>query len=78
MLKDYIEKTYQTLDDSINHLINYLSLYSELNDGGTKIYKSKEYDITIVKCNTVTGNHDYYIGDYNMNFDNVGMCQEYK
>lgn len=74
VLKDYIEKTYQTLDDSINHLINYLSLYSELNDGGTKIYKSKEYDITIVKCNTITGNHDYYIGDYNMNFDSNSMC----
>ena len=74
VLKDYIEKTYQTLDDSFNHLINYLSLYSELNDGGTKIYKSKEYDITIVKCNTVNGNHDYYIGDYNMNFDSNLMC----
>ena len=75
ILKDYVKNTYQTIDDSIKHLTNYLSLFSELNDGGTKIYKSQEYDITIVKCNTVAGNKDYYIGDYNMNFDIDTMCK---
>ena len=75
VLKDYVQNTYQTIDDSIKHLTIYLSLFSELNDGGTKIYKSQEYDITIVKCNTVAGNKDYYIGDYNMNFDSDSMCK---
>ena len=75
VLKDYVQNTYQTIDDSIKHLTNYLSLFSELNDGGTRIYKSQEYDITIVKCNTVGGNKDYYIGDYNMNFDSNSMCK---
>ena len=75
ILKDYVQNTYQTIDDSIKHLTNYLSLFSELNDGGTKIYKSQEYDITIVKCNTVAGNKDHYIGDYNMNFDSNSMCK---
>ena len=75
ILKDYIQNTWQNVDDSISHLINYLSLVGELNDGGTQIYKSKEYDITIVKCNTVSGNKNYYIGDYGMNFDNNSMCK---
>ena len=74
ILKDYIQNTWQTIDDSIKHLTNYLSLVRELRDGGTQIYKSKEYDITIVKCNTVSGNKNYYIGDYSMNFDNNSMC----
>lgn len=75
VLKDYVQNTYQTIDDSIKHLTNYLSLFSELNDGGTRIYKSQEYDITIVKCNTIDGNKDYYIGDYSMSFDSNSMCK---
>ena len=75
VLKDYVQNTYQTIDDSIKHLTNYLSLFSELNDGGTRIYKSEEYDITIVKCNTTIGNKDYYIGDYSMSFDSNSMCK---
>ena len=75
VLKDYVQNTYQTIDDSIKHLTNYLSLFSELNDGGTRIYKSQEYDITIVKCNTVGGNKNYYIGDYSTNFDSNSMCK---
>ena len=74
-LKDYVQNTYQTIDDSINHLLNYLSLVGQLKDGGTKIYKSKEYNITIVKCNTLFDNKDYYIGDYDMMFDNDLMCR---
>ena len=75
VLKDFIQNTYQTIDDSIKHLINFLLLFSELRDGGTRIYKSQEYDITIVKCNTIAGNKDYYIGDYSMNFDSNSMCK---
>ena len=75
VLKDYIQNTWQNIDDSLKHLINYMTLFSELNDGGTRIYKSQEYDITIVMCNTLIGNKDYYIGDYNLLFDSNLMCK---
>ena len=74
-LKDYITKTYQTTDDSIKHLTENINLIDILKDGGTTIYKSSEYDITIVKCNTIDGNRNIYIGDYYMNFDNDSMCK---
>ena len=73
-LKEY-SKTWQTLDDIINHIIEKYDLYGELNDGGTKIYKSKDKDATIVVCNTVSGNKDIFIGDYNMQFDSTSMCK---
>lgn len=74
-LKDYISKSYQTLDDSIKHLIDIIDYVDTLRDGGTTIHKSKEYDITIVKCNTIAGNKDIFIGDYSMNFDNESICK---
>ena len=46
-----------------------------LKDGGTTIYKSNTYDITIIKCNTIAGNKDIFIGDYTMNFYNDLMCK---
>ena len=74
-LKDYIEKSYQTTDDGIKHLTDAMNLDDTLKDGGTAIYKSGEYDITIVKCNTIAGNKNIYIGDYSMNFDSESMCK---
>ena len=50
-------------------------LLTDLNDGGTEIYNSYENDVTLVKCNTVFGNKDIYIGDYLMKFDNYSMCK---
>lgn len=75
LLKDYIMKTYQTMDDVIKKITNELKLVSILKDGGTKIYKLKEYDITVIKCNTIEGNNDIFIGDYLMKFDNDSMCK---
>lgn len=74
-LKDYISKSYQTLDDSIKHLTDIMDYVDTLKDGGTTIYKSNAYDITIIKCNTVEGNKDIFIGDYSMNFDSKSMCK---
>ena len=74
-LKDYISKSYQTLDDSIKHLTDIIDYVDTLKDGGTMIYKSNAYDITIIKCNTVEGNKDIFIGDYSMNFDSKSMCK---
>ena len=54
-LKDYL-----TNNNDIQEFINKLELYTTLNDGGTKIYKNN--DITLIKCNTLDGNKDIYIG----------------
>lgn len=74
-LKDYITKSYQTVDDGIKHLTDIMNFISSFDDGGTTIHKSLEYDITIIKCNTMSGNNDIFIGDYSMNFDNDSMCK---
>ena len=74
-LKDYISNTYQTVDDSIKHLTDIMELVDIYRDGGTTLYKKEEYDITIVKCNTIDGNKNIYIGDYSMNFDSHSMCK---
>ena len=73
-LKEY-SKTWQTLDDIIKNITNKYDLYGELNDGGTKIYKSKKENATIVVCHTTFGNKDVFIGDYDMKFNNELMCK---
>ena len=74
-LKYYLTNTYQTIDDGIKHITDMLENTETLRDGGTKIYKSKKYNLTIINCNTLEGNKDIFIGDYNMNFDNETMCK---
>ena len=75
-LKDYISKSYQTMDDSIKSITDLLALDVTLKDGGTEIYRSEEYDMTLIKCNRlkVKGtNKDIFIGDYSLQFDE-DMC----
>ena len=74
-LKEYITGMWQTTEDGMKNLTAILYNTETLRDGGTQIFKLKEYDITIVKCNTISGNRDYYIGDYDMAFDNNSMCK---
>ena len=74
-LKEYITGMWQTTEDGMKNLTDILYNTETLRDGGTQIFRLKEYDITIVKCNTISGNRDYYIGDYNMAFDNGSMCK---
>lgn len=73
-LSDYISKTYQTLYDSIQSITDQMDLEATFRDGGTKLYKSKVRDISIVVCNKVTGNKDIYVGDYSMNYES-DMCE---
>ena len=75
VLKDYISKMWHTTDDSLKHITDIMELANIYKDGGTTIYKSKEYDITIVKCNTIDKNKNIYIGDFSMNFDSNSMCK---
>ena len=37
-------------------------------DGGTKIYKSKDKDITMIVCNTTKNDRNILIGDYSMKY----------
>lgn len=61
-LKNFIE----TDSKAIDKIINTLKLKDSFSDGGTKLYKGK--NLTLVKCNTLDGNRDIYIGDQNMEF----------
>ena len=78
-LKEYIKNN----DNAIEKIIATLKHFSTLYDGGTKIYKSDT--ITLVKCNTIEGNKDIYIGNENMEFkenfckdDNYTFVRTYK
>lgn len=74
-LIDYLKNMCSNVDDGIKQLTDIMSLESTLEDGGSKIYKSREYDITLVNCNTLLGNKDIYIGDYGLIYDNFVMCK---
>ena len=73
-LKYYIENINEPLKDAIKDITHYLNREGIYKDGGSAVYRSKEYDITLVKCNNMSGNKDVYIGDYNMNTDGITMC----
>ena len=53
-IKMYLEKQFN------NETIERYILY----DGGTKIYKTKRYEV--IECNTIDGNHDIYFGTPNI------------
>lgn len=60
---------------TLEELLEDLKKTNELNDGGTLIYKdggTKKYltdNYTIIKCNTLEGNKDIYIGDKDMEYE---------
>jgi hypothetical protein len=61
-LKNFIEND----DNAIDKIIGTLKLEETFYDGGTKLYRGT--DLTVIKCNTLDGNRDIYIGDQNMKF----------
>ena len=67
-LKEFISTVYQTFDASIKDITDQLELTGALYDGSTKIYKSKEKDITLINCQKMDSNHNIYIGDYLLEF----------
>ena len=73
-LKYYIENINEPIKDAIKDITQYLNREEIYKDGGSTVYRSKEYDITLVKCNNMSGNKDVYIGDYNLNTDGITMC----
>lgn len=73
-LKKYIVNSTESMDKLIENITNLLNKQSILKDGGTIIFKNKDKNITLIKCNTIDGNKDIYIGDYNLNFKS-SMCK---
>lgn len=72
--KDYANGLNQTLDRSIKDLTNKLEKTAALEDGGTTIYKDEDKNITIIACNTLNGNRDVYIGEYQLYYKE-NMCK---
>ena len=60
-LKDFFTNVNQSFENSINEITANLKVDDILKDGGTTIYRN-EY-LTVIKCNTLEGNKDIYIGD---------------
>ena len=73
-LKKYIINSTESKDKSIESITNLLNKQSILKDGGTIIFKNKDKNITLIKCNAIDGNKDIYIGNYNLNFKS-NMCK---
>lgn len=73
-LRKYINNSTQLVDKLIENITNLLNKQSILKDGGTVIFKNKDKNITLIKCNTIDNNKDIYIGDYNLNFKS-SMCK---
>ena len=61
-LDEYISNN----DNWVEYLTSKLDNVDTLYDGGTKIYKGD--NITIIKCNTLDGNKDVYIGNEDLEF----------
>ena len=73
-LRKYIINSTESKDKSIENITNLLNKQSILKDGGTIIFKNKDKNITLIKCNTIDNNKDIYIGDFNLNFKS-SMCK---
>lgn len=67
-------------NDNINmtQIIDDLTYINGYWDGGSAVYKDdakiiSDGNITVIRCNTVDGNTNYYIGNKSMSFDQ-GFC----
>ena len=72
--KYYVTNTNQSLENSLKSVTDLLEKEANLKDGGTAIYKNKDKNITVIACNTLNGNKDVYIGDYQLSFKD-NMCK---
>lgn len=61
-----LKKIIKTDDKAIEKIIDTLELKENYSDGGTKLYKGE--NLTLIKCHTLDGNKDIYIGNQNMKF----------
>ena len=69
-LKEYIK----TIDD-VKEITSLLEDYRSYDDGGSQLFSSKEYDLSILICRKMSGGKpDIYIGDSNMTYSGT-MCE---
>lgn len=75
-LKDY----YQQNNNVIEEIINALTNIQSYDDGGSKLYRDimktdfSNNGLSILQCNTLTGNQDIYIGPQDMEYQ-TEFCQ---
>lgn len=63
-LKDF----FQT-DFTLDNLYDRLEKQEVYKDGGSTMYRAKKADISVLRCNTLEGNKDVYIGRGNMQYE---------
>lgn len=68
-LKEFIEN-----DGEISEITSLLGEGISYDDGGSMLYSSDEYDLSVLMCGTLNGNKDIYVGDYTMYYGD-DMCQ---
>lgn len=69
-LKEYIK----TIDD-VKEITSYLVSQGTYDDGGSELFSSKEYDLSILVCRKMSGEKpDIYVGDSNMTYS-CTMCE---
>ncbi len=65
-LKDYLKTNTNAIDDIISKFTD--NNTNSYDDGGTILYNGDEFNL--LKCHTISGNNDIYIGDKNMGYLN--------
>ena len=69
-LQSKIEEAFKNGNLNRTLIADKLKLIDTLKDGGTTIYKNQKENITAILCNTIDGNKDIYLGNYEMNYQN--------
>lgn len=68
-LKEFIEN-----DGEVSEITSLLGEGISYDNGGSLLYSSEEYDLSVLMCGTLNGNKDIYVGDYTMYYGNT-MCK---
>lgn len=75
-LKNYLSGSSEEFEKKMDKVVSILTIDEVLYDGGTKIYVDNQEDsktnkgITIVRCHTMDGNKNIYIGPDGATLDN--------
>ena len=72
--KKYTLKEFVKSDGEFSEITSLLGEGISYDDGGSMLYSSDEYDLSVLVCGTLDGNKDIYVGDYTMYYDNT-MCK---